>query len=122
VDLYEIVPVPERGAVITRAVSYTFLLEHRWLRFVARPLSTRASLEQWIEVLLNGKCLERVPLSAPTTVTVRLGQRLYRAAPNVITIQHGYRRPTEASPGAPAGEPGFEMTEFAMRRSSAASR
>jgi hypothetical protein len=119
-DLYELVRLPERGASIPRAVSYRFLLEHRWLRFVARPLSADARLEQWVEVWLNGKRLERAPLSAPITVTVRLGRRLYRVAPNVIEIRHGYRQAVEASTGAPIEEIGLELMEFEMRRSAAA--
>jgi hypothetical protein len=113
-DLWELVPLPERGDAIQRAVSYTFLLEHRWLRFTARPLSARAGSEQWVEVLLNGKLLERVPLSAPTTATVRLGRRLMRVAPNVIVLRHGPR----PAGGAPSEEPGLELTEFEMLRAS----
>ena len=95
-DLYEFLPLPERGARIQRVVSYAFLLEHRWLRLVARPLSTGAKLEQWVEVRLNGKLLERAALSTPTIVTARLGRRLSRVAPNVIVLRYGYRRPAEA--------------------------
>ena len=121
-DLYELVRLPERGPSIWREVSYRFLLEHRWLRFVARPLSADAGLEQWVEVWLNGKLLERAPLSAPTTVTVRLGRRLYRVAPNVIEIRHAYRRVAAAPAGAPIAEPGLELMEFEMLPSAAAAR
>jgi hypothetical protein len=119
-DLYEFVPLPERGTSIRREVSYRFLLDHRWLRLVARPLSVDARLEQWVEVWLNGKRLERAPISAPTSVTVRLGRRLYRVAPNVIEIRHGYRQAVEASTGAPIAAPGLELMEFEMRRSAPA--
>lgn len=121
IDLYELATMPERGASIRRTVSYTFLLAHRRLRFTARPLSAAATLEQWVEVLLNGKVLAHVPLPAPTTVTVRLERRLTRVAPNVIEIRHGYR-PAETPVSAAAENRGLELMEFEMLGSSSAGR
>jgi hypothetical protein len=95
-DLYELVPAPERGARIERLVSYAFLLSHPRLRIMTRPLVASPALDQWVEVSLNGRSRARVPLAEVTTVTVRLGRRLSRVAPNVITVQHGYRRPPAA--------------------------
>jgi hypothetical protein len=133
-DLYELLPVPERGTQIQRLVSYSFLLEHPRVRIVVRPLTAGAKLEQWIEVLLNGKLLERAPLTMPTTVTARLERRRSRVAPNVITLRYGYRRleeATDAPPGSarpgpgkgkvdtPVEERGLELLEFEMLPSSA---
>jgi hypothetical protein len=101
---------------------------------VVRPLTAGAKLEQWIEVLLNGKLLERAPLTMPTTVTARLERRRSRVAPNVITLRYGYRRleeATDAPPGSarpgpgkgkvdtPVEERGLELLEFEMLPSSA---
>jgi len=127
-DLYEVLPVPERGAQIRRLVSYSFLLEHPHLRIVVRPLTTSANFDQWVEVLINGKLLAHAPLTTPTTVLVRLARRLSRVVPNVITIQYRERREAEtSSPAGPArpveemaGVPiegrGLELMEFEMRR------
>src|SRR5262249_4794230 len=130
-DLYELLPLPERGAQIQRLVSYSFLQEHPRLRLVVRPLIANPNLEQWVEVLLNGKLLERAPLTTAATVTTQLGRRLSRVVPNVITLRYAARRPVEASdapprsarPGPVAGmvagpieEQGFELMEFEMRR------
>src|SRR5262249_37792203 len=87
-DLYELFPLPERGAPIQRLVSYSFLQEHPRLRLVVRPLIANPNLEQWVEVLLNGKLLERAPLTTAATVTTQLGRRLSRVVPNVITLRY----------------------------------
>jgi hypothetical protein len=115
-DLYELVPLPERGTSFQREVSYTFLLDHRWLRAVVRPLSADGTREQWVEVLLNGKLLQRAALSGPTTVMVRLGRRLKQVAPNVIMIRQGSRGSAETPAVTPDTERGLELLEFEMRR------
>src|SRR5262249_52895245 len=90
-DLYGVFPLPEQGARIERMASYTFLLSHPHLRLVARPLTQSPKLEQWVEVVLNGRQLARVPLAEPVTLTARLTRRLSQVAPNVITLRHSYR-------------------------------
>lgn len=95
-DLYELLPMPERGARIERKVSYAFLRAHSLLRIVARPLAVSPDLDQWVDVLLNGRSIERIPLPTPATAATPLTQELSRVAPNVITLRYGYRRPFTA--------------------------
>ncbi len=97
-DLYEIVPLPERGQRIERLVSYDFLRTHPVLRLNARPLAGAGAMEQWLEVRLNGVPVRRLPLNGADSPVVRLDAPLTRALPNAITLHHGYRRL------APAGD------------------
>ncbi len=95
-DLYEIVPLPERGGRLERWVSYDVLRARPVLRLTAAPLVAGPALEQWVEVRLNGRLIARTALAAPTTATVRLSPPFNRAAPNVLTLRHAYRRPRTA--------------------------
>ncbi len=93
-DLYEVVPLPERGTRIERWVSYGYLRDHPVLRLRLRPRKDAPDLEQWAEVRLNDRPLQRVALDGPAVVTVRARRPLRRAAPNVIALEYGYRRVT----------------------------
>ncbi len=97
-DLYEILPVPERGMSLERWVSYDVLRAHPVLRLAVRPLSVRNDLEQWAEVRLNGRPVERLRLdvAAPPAARLALSPPFLVAAPNVIGIDYRYTRP----PGA----------------------
>ena len=49
-------------------------------------------------------------------MTVRLGRRLMRVAPNVIVIRHGVRGSAETPAAKPTAARGLELLEFEMRR------
>jgi hypothetical protein len=95
-DLYEVLPGPETGRTVERWVSYDFLRRRPRLRVGAAPARSGDGLEQWVDVLLNGRRVQRVSLPGPVTVTARLERPLRRAAANVIALRHGYRRPPAA--------------------------
>ena len=95
-DLYELLERPAQGVRIDRMVSYAFLLAHPHLRLAVRPLAVSPAVDQWVEVLLNGKAVTRAPLGEPASLAVRLTRRPSRVAPNVITVRHRYRRPPAA--------------------------
>lgn len=95
-DLYEVVPLPERGVWIERWASYDFVRGHSVARLTVRPLAASVELEQWANILFNGRSVQRVPLDAAATVTVTLAPPFHRAAPNVVTVSYGYRRPPAA--------------------------
>jgi Interleukin-like EMT inducer len=95
-DLYEIVPLPERGVVLERWVSHEFLRTHPVMRFSARPLAAERDLDQWVEVLLNQRPLERIPLQDATEAQVVLIPPFLRAAPNVLRVRYGYGRTVRA--------------------------
>ena len=95
-DLYEVVPLPERGSRIERRVAYEFLRAHPVLGLAVAPLVGDPGLDQRVEVLLNGRVAATVPLNAAERVTVALSPPFHRAAPNVIVLRHAYLRP----PGA----------------------
>ncbi len=100
-DLYEIVPLPERGVSMERWVSYEFLRGHPVLRMSVRPRSRRDDLEQWVEVRLNGRPVNRFRLDAEAVAAARdvLAPPFLVAAPNVIRLQYRYARPPAARDG-----------------------
>ena len=98
-DLYELLPMPERGARIERKVSYAFLRTHSLLRIVARPLAVSPDLDQWVDVLLNGRSIERIPLPTPATAATPLTHaalasrpQRHHAAVRLPPSIHGPRR------------------------------
>jgi hypothetical protein len=95
-DLYEVMPGPETGREVERWVSYDFLRRRPVLRMAAAPTRSGDDLDQWVDVLLNGRRVQRVALPGPVMVTAALLRRYHRAAPNVIALRHGYRRPPAA--------------------------
>jgi hypothetical protein len=95
-DLYEVVPLPERGSRIERQVSYDFLRTRPVLRLAAAPLAGGPELEQRVDVWLNDRLAGAVPLNGPTRATVTLPPPFHRAAPNAISLRHAYRRPAGA--------------------------
>jgi hypothetical protein len=106
-DLYEIVPLPERGHLLERRVAYDLVVTRPVLRARVRPLRTQAGVDQWVGVTLNDTPVTRVPLDGPLTLSVALTQPLRRAAPNVIEIDHDYRRnPTAREPAHRIGTTG----------------
>jgi hypothetical protein len=91
-DLYEIMPLPERGVVLERVVSYDLLVSRPRLRAALRPVRTQAGVEQWVSVRLNGATVTRATLDTTTTVSATLTGPLQQAAPNVIAFDHEYHR------------------------------
>jgi hypothetical protein len=92
-DLYEVVPVPERGVTIARWVSYDLLRANPVLRLTLRPLEPLGAREQWVEVRLNDRPVQRLALASETAATVRLPPPFTVAAPNVIGLRWHYRWP-----------------------------
>jgi hypothetical protein len=97
-DLFEVVPLPEVGTRIDRLVAYDLLVTRPGLRATIAPTRTAPGVEQWVTVSLNGGTVGRFPLPRPTLSASLAGRRLFRAAPNVIRLEFGYRR-TAASLG-----------------------
>jgi hypothetical protein len=94
-DLFEVVPLPERGVVLERLVAYDLVRARPVLRAALRPLATAPGIEQWVDVVLNGVAVARAPLDG-TPVVATLAGPFTRAAPNRIALRHGFRR----APGA----------------------
>jgi hypothetical protein len=94
VDLYEIRPLPERGIWFERWVSAELLRERRQLEVEVTPLVTAPDVEQWVDVAVNDRPLGRFPLNMRVALHVRGHPR--EAKPNVITLEHHYRRRPEA--------------------------
>jgi hypothetical protein len=95
-DLYEIVPLPERGVRSERWVSHDFLRRHPVLHLRLRPLVSDSDLDQSVEVRLNGGPIERLALNGEATARVALPPPRLRVAPNVIELRYGYGRPAAA--------------------------
>jgi hypothetical protein len=91
-DLYEIVTLPDRGRLLERRASYDLLVSRPTLRAEVRPLRTRAGVEQWVSVTLNGSPLARASLDGPATLSAAVTRPLRWTAPNVIGLEHAYRR------------------------------
>jgi interleukin-like EMT inducer protein len=92
-DLYEIVPVPERGVRLERWMSYDFVRGHPALRLSVRALAPDVRLAQWVELRFNDRLLRRLPLDGPAEAALTLPAPYTRAAPNVVALQYGYERP-----------------------------
>ena len=91
-DLYELAPLPERGVRLERWVSKEFLRAHPVLGVEVRALTARSGLSQWVEVRLNEQALARVGLEAGSRASLVLPRPYRVAAPNVISLVHGYAR------------------------------
>ena len=91
-DLYEIVALPERGHVLERWTSYDLLVSRPVLRVRVQPVRTETAVDQSVIVTLNGAPIARAPLDGDVSLSATLTQPLHRAAPNVIVIEHDYRR------------------------------
>jgi hypothetical protein len=57
------------------------------------PLLADAALEQWADLALNDRHVRRIRLAGPETATIALGPPYRQAAPNVVGLRFGYRRP-----------------------------
>jgi hypothetical protein len=89
-DLYEILPVPERGLLLERWVSYDFLVDHPVLEVSLRPIARQPGRAAWVELTLNDRVLTRVPLDRSRLLRHHLDPPYHRAAPNVIRMTYGY--------------------------------
>ncbi len=89
-DLYEVVPLPERGARIERWIGYGLLARRPVLRLALRPAGTQPGGREWVEVDLNGRAVGRIPLDGPTAARLALPPPFTRVAPNVVTLRPGY--------------------------------
>jgi hypothetical protein len=91
-DLYEIVALPEQGVRFERRVSRDFLLAHPVLSVSLRPRTPGPGLDEWVDVEVNGRLIQRVSVPSPSTARLRLSPPFHRIAPNVVTLSYGYRR------------------------------
>jgi hypothetical protein len=91
-DVYDVVPLPERGTRIERWVAYDLLRSRPVLDLGVAPLAGGAGLDQRVEVLLNGRLAGTVPLNGPQRATLALAPPFHRAAPNEIVLRHAYQR------------------------------
>jgi hypothetical protein len=91
-DLYEIVALPDRGHLLERWMPYDLLVSRPVLRARVQPLRTQAGVDQWVIVTLNGAPVTRAPLGAGVRLSTSLTRPLHRTAPNVIELEHDYRR------------------------------
>jgi hypothetical protein len=89
-DLYEVVSLPESAWRIERVVSHDFLRAHPLLEVGLRPLTEHPEREQFVDLWLNGRNLERVPLAAPVATRVPVRGAMFQAAPNTIALEYGY--------------------------------
>jgi hypothetical protein len=92
-DLWELTPMPERGMVAERWVSFGFLREHPILRATLRPLAEHPTLEQSAQVLLNGRPVAERRIDGGEVLTATLPPPNLQAAFNVVTLDFQYRRP-----------------------------
>jgi Interleukin-like EMT inducer len=95
-DLYRVVPLPEYGRRFERTVSYELLRTRPILRLALRPRPPRTDLDQHVEIQVNRRPVERVGINQETTARLALPPPYFRAAPNAVTLVHGYRRPPSA--------------------------
>jgi Interleukin-like EMT inducer len=95
-DLYQVISLPEEGNRIERAVSHESLRRHAMLALALRPRLPVADLEQFVEIRLNDRVVDRVPLNQPAIVIRRLEPPFFEARPNVVALVHRYQRPSAA--------------------------
>jgi hypothetical protein len=91
-DLYEIVTLPERGHVLERWAPYDLVVRRPVLRVRIQPLRTEPGVDQWVIITLNGAPVARSPLAAGVSLSATLVPPFHRTAPNVIELEHDYRR------------------------------
>jgi hypothetical protein len=117
-DLYEIVPLPERGVVLERVASYDLLVSRPHLRAALRPLRAQTGVEQWVSLTLNGTPVTRTGLDNTTTLSATLSGPLRQAEPNVIALELEYRRSAAAlGPAHRLGATGVTVPVDAVVRS-----
>jgi Interleukin-like EMT inducer len=96
-DLYRVVALPDRGGRIIRLVSYEFLRTHPVLRLDMQPEVPTSHLDRHVDIHLNDRLIQRVPLNERVAVTIRLAPPFFRARPNALTVTHGCRSPDVTS-------------------------
>jgi hypothetical protein len=117
-DLYETVPLPERGVAIQRVASYDLLVGRPLLRAVLRPVRTQLGVEQSVSLALNGATVTRVALDTTATLAATLAGPLLQAKPNVIAFEFEYhRRPVALGPAHRLGAAGVTVPVDAVVRS-----
>jgi hypothetical protein len=94
-DLWEVAWNPERGTAVERWASFEFLHAHPVLRARLRVLAEDPTREQFAEVRLNGRLVAEARIDGGD-LTATLPPPYYQAAPNVVALGYGYRRPRSA--------------------------
>ena len=85
--------------MLERWTSYDLLVSRPVLRARVQPIRTEEGVDQSVIVKLNGEPVARSNLDASTSLSATLTRPLHRTAPNVIEIEHDYRRiPTARGP------------------------
>jgi hypothetical protein len=119
-DLYELASTPEEAVDLDRLIAFDTLRRCPILDLTLRPLVRDPWQDQWVEVSLNGRLVQRVPLDREASITVRLAPPFWHSAPNVLSLHYGYMRHEALGPRAieaVVGQPtaGFELTSLALR-------
>ena len=91
VDLYELEPLPEQGTRLWRLVSYGFLHQHPNLQVALRPADRDPTVDQWVDVELNGRPIERISVNEDATGAATLSPPFLPVMPNEIVLTHRYR-------------------------------
>jgi hypothetical protein len=89
--LYELQPLPERGTRLWRLVSYEFLRRHPNLHVGLRPVDPDPALDQWVDVELNGRPVQRLAANQDATGAATLSPPFHPVQPNQIVLTHRYR-------------------------------
>ena len=92
-DLYAVVSLPERRRHVERLMPRDMLVRHPWLRLAVAPLMEETAIEQAVEVRLDGRLLRRVPLPGRVRAEIPADAAMWRAAPNVISLDYVYSAP-----------------------------
>jgi hypothetical protein len=96
-DLYELEPLLEQGTRLWRQVSYGFLRRHPILQVALRPVDRDPGLDQWVDVELNGRPVQRIPANEDTMGTATLSPPFLPVMPNEIVLTYRYRYRTPPS-------------------------
>jgi hypothetical protein len=109
-DLYAVVSLPESAWRVERLVSHGFLRSHPLLEVGLRSLTAYPERRQFVDVRLNDRLLERIPLAGSVAARVPIRGALFHAAPNTISLEYGY-----------AIRPGMAGERYQVGRTSASS-
>jgi hypothetical protein len=90
-DLYELQPLPERGTRLSRLVSYEYLRRHPVLHVGLRPVEPDPALDQWVDVELNGRPVQRIAANEDATGATILSPPFLPVLPNEVVLTHRYR-------------------------------
>jgi hypothetical protein len=86
----------EAVELVLRAIEQAGYRPGEQIALALRPRLPVADLEQFVEIRLNDRVVDRVPLNQPAIVIRRLEPPFFEARPNVVALVHKYQRPSVA--------------------------